>query len=62
MREFTGWAGARGAAELTVTAYAANEPAQRFYLRHGFTPHSVTLRAQLPPPGPDTGAAATTGG
>jgi hypothetical protein len=30
-----------------VTAYAANEGAQRFYARHGFVPASITLRATL---------------
>lgn len=44
---FFGWARENGAVRAGVTAYAANEGAQRFYARHGFTPASVTLRAPL---------------
>lgn len=40
---FTRWATDRGAAELRVTAYAANEGAIRFYQRHGFTPLEMTF-------------------
>jgi GNAT superfamily N-acetyltransferase len=47
VREFFAWAQARGAERASVTAYAANEAAQRFYRRHGFAPQSVTLRAAL---------------
>src|SRR5215467_1698556 len=46
-RRFLGWARESGAQVASVTAYAANAGAQRFYGRHGFTPQSVTLRAQL---------------
>jgi GNAT superfamily N-acetyltransferase len=41
--EFARWAAGRGAGELTVTAYAANERAIAFYRRHGFAPRSVVL-------------------
>jgi GNAT superfamily N-acetyltransferase len=41
------WAKEHGAGRAAVTAYAANEGAQRFYTRHGFVPASVTLRAAL---------------
>jgi len=44
---FFAWAKERGAVRAGVTAYAANERAQRFYARHGFVPASVTLRATL---------------
>jgi GNAT superfamily N-acetyltransferase len=44
---FFDWAKERGAVRASVTAYAANEGAQRFYARHGFVPASVTLRATL---------------
>jgi GNAT superfamily N-acetyltransferase len=47
MRHFFAWARDRGAQEASVTAYAANDTAQRFYERHGFTPRSVTSRAIL---------------
>jgi GNAT superfamily N-acetyltransferase len=40
---FADWAAARGAGRLSVTAYAANEGARRFYARHGFAPRSVIL-------------------
>jgi GNAT superfamily N-acetyltransferase len=40
---FLGWAAGRGAQRASVTAYAANEGAQRFYARHGFAPKSVIL-------------------
>jgi GNAT superfamily N-acetyltransferase len=45
VREFTDWARGHGAVEFTVSAYAANDGALRFYQRHGFAPHSITLRA-----------------
>jgi GNAT superfamily N-acetyltransferase len=48
---FLTWATAKGAQRATVTAYAANEGAQRFYARHGFAPRSVTLDRDVPPPG-----------
>jgi GNAT superfamily N-acetyltransferase len=41
--EFAGWASERGADELTVSAYAANERAVAFYARHGFAARSVIL-------------------
>jgi GNAT superfamily N-acetyltransferase len=44
---FLTWAKEHGAVRASVTAYAANEGAQRFYARHGFVPASVTLRATL---------------
>jgi GNAT superfamily N-acetyltransferase len=37
----------RGARQASVTAYAANHAAQRFYERHGFAPASITSRAPL---------------
>ena len=46
--EFARWARARGAAELSVTAYAANERAVAFYARHGFVPRSVVMARPLP--------------
>ena len=45
--EFMAWARERGAPYAAVTAFAANEAAQRFYARRGFEPHSVTLRTSL---------------
>ena len=44
---FFAWAKECGAVRAGVTAYAANEGAQRFYARNGFLPGSVTLRAKL---------------
>ncbi|GIH15212.1 GNAT family N-acetyltransferase [Rugosimonospora africana] len=44
---FFAWAKEQGAVRAGVTAYAANESAQRFYAKHGFVPASVTLRAPL---------------
>lgn len=43
-RAFVAWARAEGCAEAHVDAYAANEPAQRLYERHGFVVRS-TARA-----------------
>ena len=43
MRAFLVWAAERGAQRATVTAYAANDGARRFYARHGFAVRSVTL-------------------
>lgn len=48
VEHFLGWAQDNGAQQVSVSAYAANEGAQRFYRRHGFTPMSVTLRRPLP--------------
>ncbi len=47
VRHFFGWASERGAQQASVTAYAANDAAQRFYARHGFVPRSVTSRVAL---------------
>jgi GNAT superfamily N-acetyltransferase len=44
---FFTWARDLGAHQASVTAYAANDVAQRFYERHGFTPKSVTSRVAL---------------
>jgi ribosomal protein S18 acetylase RimI-like enzyme len=38
---FLAWAAEHGAVRASVTAYAANEPALRFYARHGFAVRSV---------------------
>ena len=43
MTAFLAWAAKKGAQRATVTAYAANNGAQRFYARHGFAVRSVTL-------------------
>jgi ribosomal protein S18 acetylase RimI-like enzyme len=45
--QFLTWAREQQAAFVSVSAYAANEAAQRFYQRHGFVPQSVTLQADL---------------
>jgi len=46
---FLAWAVDSGAQRASVTAYAANEGAQRFYARHGFAMKSVILdRDDLP--------------
>jgi len=45
--EFLAWARRNEAAVASVTAYAANDGAQRFYARHGFAPASVVMRAPL---------------
>jgi len=45
---FLTWAAGKGARRATVTAYAANDGARRFYGRHGFTVRSVTLDLDLP--------------
>jgi GNAT superfamily N-acetyltransferase len=47
VRYFLTWARDRGAQQTSVTAYAANDAAQRLYARHGFEPASITLRAIL---------------
>jgi GNAT superfamily N-acetyltransferase len=44
---FLAWARERGVRQASVTAFAANEAAQRLYVRHGFAPHAVTLRSPL---------------
>jgi GNAT superfamily N-acetyltransferase len=45
--EFFAWARESGAERASVTAFAANDGAQRFYARHGFAPHAVTFRAAV---------------
>ncbi|MFF0092294.1 GNAT family N-acetyltransferase [Streptomyces canus] len=45
--EFLAWAGAEGATQAEVDAYAANPDAIRFYERQGFGAHAVTLRHVL---------------
>jgi ribosomal protein S18 acetylase RimI-like enzyme len=47
VRHFVDWARDRAAVQASVSAYAANEAAQRFYARHGFTPMTTTLRTVL---------------
>jgi GNAT superfamily N-acetyltransferase len=47
VRHFFDWARDGGAEQASVTAYAANHPARRFYARHGFIPQSVISRAVL---------------
>jgi ribosomal protein S18 acetylase RimI-like enzyme len=44
---FLDWARERGAAYAVVSAFAANPTAIRLYEKHGFGPHTVTLRALL---------------
>jgi GNAT superfamily N-acetyltransferase len=47
VENFLAWARDHDAAQASVTAFAANQAAQRFYERHGFVPKSVTSRAIL---------------
>jgi GNAT superfamily N-acetyltransferase len=47
VRHFLTWAREGGAQQASVTAYAANDTAQRLYQRHGFAPQSVTSRVTL---------------
>jgi GNAT superfamily N-acetyltransferase len=47
VQRFLAWAAAQGAQRASVAAYAANEGAQRFYVRHGFTPRSVVLDREI---------------
>ncbi|GIH77007.1 GNAT family N-acetyltransferase [Planobispora longispora] len=44
---FLAWAGEKGANRATVSAYAANSDAIRFYRAHGFVPMSLSLQADL---------------
>jgi ribosomal protein S18 acetylase RimI-like enzyme len=44
---FRDWAESRGAAQLRVSAYTANEGALRFYRRHGFCPLDTTLTLDI---------------
>jgi ribosomal protein S18 acetylase RimI-like enzyme len=41
---FVAWAHTKGAEFVTVSAFASNDGALRFYQRVGFAPHSVTLQ------------------
>ncbi|GAT69697.1 GNAT family acetyltransferase [Planomonospora sphaerica] len=45
--EFRSWAREHGAQYAGVTAYAGNEGAVRFYLRHGFATRSTVLETAL---------------
>ena len=45
--QFTSWAKTKGAVQLRVTAYTANEGAIRFYQRQGFTPLESTFAVTL---------------
>lgn len=47
VENFLAWARDHDAAQASVTAFAANQTAQRFYERHGFVPKSITSRAIL---------------
>jgi GNAT superfamily N-acetyltransferase len=47
VEEFRRWARGAGAELASVTAYAANDGARRFYASHGFAPGSVTMRTAL---------------
>lgn len=47
VERFRTWAKDRGAVQLRVTAYTANEGAIRFYRRHGFAPLESTFAADL---------------
>jgi GNAT superfamily N-acetyltransferase len=44
---FFDWARDRAAVQASVSAYAANEAAVRFYTRHGFAPMTTTFRTVL---------------
>jgi GNAT superfamily N-acetyltransferase len=48
MAAFLAWAAENGVQRATVTAYAANDGARRFYARHGFAVRSVTMDVDLP--------------
>jgi GNAT superfamily N-acetyltransferase len=47
VNHFLTWARDCGAEQASVTAFAANDTARRFYARHGFIPKSVTARVIL---------------
>jgi len=53
MTAFLLWAAKKGATRATVTAYAANYGAQRFYARHGFAVKSVIMDLDDLPAPPD---------
>jgi GNAT superfamily N-acetyltransferase len=46
---FLAWAAGHGAVRASVTAYAANEAALRFYARHGFAARSIMADRVLDP-------------
>ncbi len=47
--EFFASARRHRAEQASVTAFAANDGARRFYARHGFAPASIVMRAPAPP-------------
>ena len=47
VEEFLAWAGVRMAGRVSVTAYASNDAAVRFYRLSGLGPKSVTLEMPL---------------
>jgi GNAT superfamily N-acetyltransferase len=47
VERFFQWARECKAVQASVSAYAANERARRFYARHGFELHEVTMRTAL---------------
>ena len=49
---FLAWAAEHGAVRASVTAYAANEAAVRFYARHGFAIRSVVADRWISPAEP----------
>jgi GNAT superfamily N-acetyltransferase len=49
VEEFFAWGRERGAPYAVVTAFTENLGAIRLYERHGFAPHTVTLRTRLSP-------------
>lgn len=51
---FLTWAAERRADRVTVTAFASNHGALRFYERVGFRPHEVSLQIPLSPSPGDT--------
>ena len=47
VHQFLAWARANAVQRVSVTAYASNAAALRFYERQGFTPHEVVLIAPV---------------
>jgi GNAT superfamily N-acetyltransferase len=47
VERFKSWAADKGAVQLRVTAYTANQGAIRFYQRHGFAPLESTLALDI---------------
>jgi GNAT superfamily N-acetyltransferase len=47
VEQFRSWASDKGAVQLRVTAYTANQGAIRFYQRHGFAPLESTLALDI---------------